>query len=134
MSVGLRNRIPMPAALFQALFISRDNSLVRLGMFAFEPGKQSWTKIEANVRVIINCSLDYTFAVDDVCKCVWTIAFVMNAFVPIMIRRGAVLPFDLTGPGILAWRLIEVPVNYKSSHLGNLLVMWFDLQKRTTKL
>ena len=40
----------------------------------------------------------------------------MNAFVPIMVRRGARFRLNLTRPGVLARRLLKMAMNYKSSH------------------
>jgi len=40
------------------------------------------------------------------------VAFGMNAFVPIVVRRGAYFALDSTCPGIFAWRLIKMAMNY----------------------
>ena len=55
---------------------------------------------------------EMTFAIEHPGHAVWTVAFGVNAFVPIVIRRGAHLALDFTCPGIFARRLIKMAVNY----------------------
>jgi hypothetical protein len=52
-------------------------------------------------------------------KRVCAIAFEMNALIPIVKRRRAWLFFNDAGPGIFAWRLIEVTVDDERRH-GNI--------------
>ena len=40
-----------------------------------------------------------------------TIAFALDALVPVVVRRGRGFDLDFIEPRILTWRLIEVPVN-----------------------
>jgi len=71
-----------------------------------QSGKQSWAKVETDVAVIVDDDV-----VAYVSKGIWSVTFTMNAFVPIVIRRGGWLYFDFPRPGILTWWLIEMPVN-----------------------
>src|ERR687898_2698661 len=69
---------------------------------ALEPRQQRWTKVEAYVRIVVN---------------VRSVALCVNAFIPVVVRRGSWLGVDRTSPGILARWLIKVSMNYKSSHI-----------------
>src|SRR5688500_15858204 len=73
-------------------------------MMAFEPGEQRWSKVEADVGVVVDGSS------------VGAITLRVNALVPIVERRGARLALDFTRPGILTRWLIKMTVNYKSNH------------------
>ena len=82
-----------------ALPVSRKNVLVSFRMRAFKPRKQRWPKVETDLRVVVRDRIR-------------RVTLVVNAFVPIVVRRGAYLALDSTCPGIFAWRLIKMAVNY----------------------
>jgi hypothetical protein len=64
---------------------------------SLEPGEQRRSEVEADERIVDN---------------VWRVTLGVNALVPIVKRRGARLEIDLAGPGILAWWLVKVAVDY----------------------
>jgi hypothetical protein len=98
MTIRLRDRVTMPAALRKTLPISGEDILVSLGMMLFEPREQSGTKVETDPRVITDSS-------------VRRITLVVNTLVPIVIRRRTRLWLDFAGPGVFARGLVEVSVD-----------------------
>jgi len=77
----------------------------------FEPTQKRRPEVEADVRVVIDR------AIGQFDERVGFVAFQVNPLVPVVKRRGARLPFDDPGPGILTRRLIEVTVNDERRHL-----------------
>ena len=76
--------------------IGVEHVLVDRGGFALHPVQQGRPKIEAQLPVQRQERL---------------IRLPRDADVPVVVRRGRRLGIDLSGPGVLARRLIEMPVN-----------------------
>jgi|SRR6185503_2481690 len=106
MSVSLRECIAVTRPRSRTRFIGFENSQVGVGMVRLQPRQKRWTEVETNVSVVI----DSVFADERGRVC--GVAFGMNAFVPIVVRRGAYFALDSTCPGIFAWRLIKMAMNY----------------------
>jgi D-xylose transport system permease protein len=79
---------------------------------AFEPREQSRAKVETYLFVIVYRALYPLLRADDLRLSVGRVAFGMNALIPVVIGSGAKLAIDISRPGILAWWLVEVSVNY----------------------
>ena len=78
-------------------------------MMLLQPGKKRWSKIKTDLRVVI---YDLLFTGDnDPRLAIRLVTLGVDAFVPIVKRQRARFRIDYSGPGILAWRLIEVSVN-----------------------
>jgi hypothetical protein len=88
-----------------AFAICHQDAVICFGVVRLQPRQQGGPKIETYVLVIVD------FCRAKAGKTVGTVAFGVNSLVPIVKWRGARLRFDFTGPGILAWRLIEMSVN-----------------------
>ena len=81
-------------------------------MMEFEPREQSRAEVETYLFVIVYRAFDLLLRTDDLSLSVRRVAFGMNALIPVVIRIGAILALDQSRPGILAWWLVEVSVNY----------------------
>ena len=116
MTIRLRDRVAMTAVLQNTFSVSFENAFVGVWMILFEPVKERRAKVETEVRVIV---YDLGFArrriVDDG-KSIRSIAFDMDAFIPIMKRRGARFLFDNSSPRVFTRRLIEMAVDDQSRH------------------
>ena len=99
MSVSLRDRVAVSAAVRGAFAIGCQDVLVSVGMMLFEPREQRWTKVETDPRVVVY-------------RGIWRVTLSVNAFVPIVKRRRAWFCFNFACPGVLARWLVKVPVNY----------------------
>src|SRR5262245_37511176 len=91
-SVSLRDRITVTRPFTCALFISQNDELVCDGMMLFQPGQKRWSKVETNMRVVV----DANFA--NRCSRICRVTFGVNALVPIMIRCGTELAYDFACP------------------------------------
>ena len=111
MAISLRNRITMSVSLACAVLVGLNNPTVSFRMMRFQPGKQRRPKVEVDVRIVIARLLDPIVLPNDVRKSIGSVAFIVDALVPIMIRIRARLTLNLTGPGVLARWLIKVSVN-----------------------
>jgi hypothetical protein len=110
MIVGLRNRIAMPTVPGGAQGIGRDDTAVSLDVMLLQPGKQRWSKIKTYMLVVIYdllCTAD-----DNPELAIRLVTLRVDAFVPIVKRQRAGFRIDYSCPGVLAWWLIEVAVDY----------------------
>ncbi len=112
MAIGLRDGISVTATSLTADEVGLDNSTVGLGVPALEPREQGRAKVETYLFVIVYRALDRLLRADDLSLSVRHITFGMNALIPVVIGVGAKLAIDISRPGILAWWLVEVSVNY----------------------
>ncbi len=112
MAIGVRYGISMAAAFLGALPVSFENSLVSLRVMPFQPRQQCGAKVEADERVVVCRAFDRLLRAHDAREGIRSIAFGMNALIPVVIGIGAKLALDISRPGILAWWLVEVSVNY----------------------
>jgi hypothetical protein len=104
MTESLRDRVSVTGSIRRAFTVRLNDTLIRLGMVLFHPRQQRRAKVETDLCVII----DDVFADDG--GSVVCVAFSVNAFVPVVIRRGANFLPDLTSPWVFARRLIEMAV------------------------
>src|SRR2546423_12218153 len=100
----------MSVALQSTLAIGIDDVLVCVPVMLLKPTQQCWAKVETDVRVVIYKPLPCCSFVD-ANGSVRTIAFSMNALVPVVKRCGAWLLFYYSRPGIFARRLIKMAVH-----------------------
>ena len=112
MAIGLRDGVSVTTTSLAADDVGLENSAVGFGMMAFKPREQRGAKVETYLFVIVYRALDGLFRADNVRLSVGRVAFGMNALIPVVIRSGAKLALDISGPGILAWWLVKVSVNY----------------------
>ena len=80
-------------------------------MMRLEPRKQRGPEIETDAGVVVRRAFDGMFCPNDVGEGVRSVALVVNALVPVVIRMRAGLSIYDAGPGILARWLIKVSVN-----------------------
>ena len=109
MIVGLRYGIAMSTVPGGALNVGGKNAAVSLRVMLPQPGKQCRSKIKTDMRVVIDdllCTVD-----NNPGRAIRPVTLGVNAFIPIMKRQRAWFWINNSGPGILAWRLIEVSVN-----------------------
>src|SRR2546421_10408941 len=117
MTVSLRDRVAMSAALQSTIAIGIDDALECFPVMLLKPTQQCWAKVETDVRVVIYKPLP-CFSFVDANESVRTIAFSMNALVPIVKRWGAWLLFYYSRPVIVARRLIKMAVHDEKGHSG----------------
>jgi hypothetical protein len=109
--VRLRQRRSVAGKILLALPIRRQDSLVRVGRMAFQPGQQCGAKIEADARVVIDDLRDPRLSIHDPRSAVGQVALCRDPFVPIVIGRSRVLKLDRLKPRILSGRLIKVTMD-----------------------
>ena len=83
------------------------------GRLLGHPGQERGPHVEAQPLVVVDDVLDAPLQIQHAGPGVGRIAFVRDPRVPVVKRRRALLPFDCPGPGVLAGRLIEVPVDHQ---------------------
>ncbi len=76
-----------------------------------KPGQQSRSEIKTYIRAVIEESLAAVFRFAHADESIGSVAFEMNALIPVMERRGAWFRINNSGPGILARWLIEMAVD-----------------------
>src|SRR5262249_5306577 len=69
--------------------------------------------------IVVDDPFDVAMTVHDPRMAVGTVAFGVDAFVPVMMGRGAFLPIDRAGPRIFPRRLVEMPMNDQRIHAFN---------------
>src|SRR5215470_13959564 len=106
MTVGLGDRVPMASSPCRTLAIGNQDPLIRLGMVRLQPRQQCGPKVEAYIQIVVD------FGRSQSGKSIGSIAFGVNSLIPVVKRRSTRLRLDFTGPGILAWWLVKMPVNY----------------------
>ena len=116
-AICLTDCIAVTLVCFRAGPIGIDDPAVRDRMMLLNPTQQRGAKIETDVRVIIDGSRPVT-VLSDRNSAVRLITFRMNAFVPIVERRGARLLINGTGPWIFPGGLVKVAVDDQRWHLG----------------
>ncbi len=109
--VALRNRRAVAVEHGHAFLVGGENALVYLTGMGFQPAHQGGAEIEADEFVVVHDIDDAVAGIEDAGEAVGRITLVGDALVPIMMRRRAGLIFNRFGPGILARRLIKMPVH-----------------------
>ncbi len=97
------------AALTVAVGVEHAAVDVRAG--SLHPGQQRRADVEADMRVVIAQRRDPAVGVEHPRRGVGPVALGGDALVPVVVRGGGVLHFHRVEPGILARRLVEVPVH-----------------------
>src|SRR5262249_36066376 len=85
--------------------------LERCGTHLGHPGQEGRAEVEAHPGVVVEQIDDLTATVDQAGAPVGSVALAGDALVPVVVGMGGVLNLDRLQPRILAWRLIEVPMN-----------------------
>src|SRR6266404_3301552 len=116
MPISLRDRIAVSGTFACALLIRIDDAGIRLRMIVLEPAQQGRSKIEADIRVVVHNSFPASGRIGNAHPGIWLVTLGMNALVPVVKRRGTGLDLDDAGPGILAWRLVEMAVDDECGH------------------
>jgi hypothetical protein len=80
------------------------------------PGEKSGAIIEADSGIVVQDVGNALVIVENAGSQVWSVALGGYALVPVVVRIGRILKFNLLEPRVLAWRLIEVTVNTKIVH------------------
>ncbi len=109
MIVSLRYGIAVSTVPCGALSVGRDDAAVSFRVMLLQPGEQCRSKIKTDMRVVIDdlvCTVD-----NNPGGAIRPVTLGVNAFIPIVKRQRTRFWIDYSGPGILAWRLIEVSVN-----------------------
>jgi len=78
---------------------------------AFHPGEQRRAEVEADVRVVVAQRRDPPVGVEQPGRGVGPVALCGDALIPVVVWSGRVLHLDRVEPGVLARRLVEVPVH-----------------------
>jgi len=117
--VDLGNGISVAAVALATGMIRMKNALVGIRVFCLKPGKKRGAEIETGSFEIINDLDDPALGVQGTGAGIRMIALVMNAFIPVVKGSGTILLFDLFDPGILAGRLIKMPVKTDANFFGH---------------
>jgi hypothetical protein len=99
-----------------ALFIGLDERMVELRRVLSGPRKESGAKIEADSGIVVQNMRNALVLIENTGGQIGSVALSRDALVPVMVRIGRILQFNLFKPRILAWRLIEVTVNTEIFH------------------
>src|SRR5882757_1655185 len=111
MVVSLRHRRAVSGKLLLAHAIGFQDAGVHLRRLRFQPREQRWTKVEADLGIVVD-DLEYPpLIIDDSRRAIRGVALGGDTLVPIVkgIRRG--LRFDGLQPRILSRRLIKVSMD-----------------------
>src|SRR5215471_13089770 len=101
----------MSSKVSLTLLIGSLDRAICLGLFLRHPGKQRWTRIEANSRVVVYDLFNGIPAIESAGHTIRCVALGGNTFVPIMKWIRRILLFHILKPGIFTWRLVKVAVN-----------------------
>ena len=113
--VHLRHRRAMPLVTPPAAALAVHNHPVRARRIVPQPAQQRRPEVETHPRVVIHDPRDMVLFILDARCSIGRVALRANAFVPVVIRGGRVLRLYRLQPRILAWRLIEMPMNADES-------------------
>ena len=102
--VGLRDR-------GAGVAVRGDHPVVGRRCVPRQPRRQRRADVEAEQAVVVHDRHDHAVVVDDPGEGVGPVALGLDALVPVVERRGRRLDRHLLGPGVLAGRLVEVPVD-----------------------
>jgi hypothetical protein len=91
--------------------IGLEDAGIGVRVLLFQPREQGRADVEAHVGVIVGDIADATVVVQDARSAVGRIAFPEDAFVPVVDGRRRGLQFHLIHQGVLAGRLVEMPVD-----------------------
>src|SRR5262249_7007701 len=95
----------------RALRVRRQDRPVHFGILFLEPRQKRRPEIEAHRGVVVDDRDDPVLGVENAGVGVGRVALRRDALVPVVVRVRGGLAFDRLEPRILAWRLVEVPVN-----------------------
>ena len=103
------------------------------------PGKECGPDVEADPFVVVDDVLDAPAPIQHAGTRVGRVALGHDPRVPVVERRGALLPFDLPGPGVLAGRLVEVTVDYQMNRhvivdCGLKIADWDSIENRQSPI
>jgi hypothetical protein len=90
-----------------------DHALVDVGVVTFQPREQRRAHVEGQVPVVVDDRGDEAALVHHARPAVRPVALGRDALVPVVPRRRGRLRADFLRPGVLARRLVEVPVHYE---------------------
>src|SRR4030095_16071540 len=86
MIIAHSNGITMPVMGKDALSISFDNFKICFALFSINPCKQRCPKIKVNVLIIIYFLYNVSFFINNLSFGIWLVAFMINSFIPVMVR------------------------------------------------
>src|SRR5688572_13145095 len=98
----------MPAETYDAAFIRRQNALVGHRRKGLEPAQQRRAEIKADMLKIVDNVGDALGGIQHARECIRGVTFVIDAVIPVVKRRGTILPFDGFGPRIFTRWLVEM--------------------------
>jgi hypothetical protein len=117
--VWLGDRVSMPEA--RAAFpVGIENARVRVGRCTLEPLEKRRPEVEADVLQRVDDAIDPPVGCQHARGDDGTIALLLDARIPVVVRRGGRFALDLFEPRVFAWRLIEMSVNDDAAHLPRL--------------
>ncbi len=97
--VAAGDRGPVAAVAFPALAVGDEDRTVDLRVVPLEPGKKRRCGRETDPCVVVHEFLDQPVGVEDACGGVRGVALCGHPLVPVVVRRGGTLHFDLSEPG-----------------------------------
>ena len=109
--VDLCDRVAVPVTRADAGPIGREDLAIDLGRLTLEPREERGPDVERDLLEVVDDVEDAIGVVHAARGRVGRVAFRRDALVPVVERRRRVLDLDGLEPGILAGRLVEVPVD-----------------------
>jgi hypothetical protein len=77
----------------------------------FDPGQKRGTKIEIDLRVVVDDIHNPSIRIEDTRGGVGGIAFCSDSFIPIMVGIGGILELHRLKPGVLPRGLVKMPMD-----------------------
>ncbi len=108
--VRLGECVAMPRAALRGEQVATPHRAIGDLAVALHPARQGGANVEVKQLVVVADPDDVP--VHDMGVSVGRVRLAQDALVPVVKRRGARLRSDEPGPGIFAWRLVEVAVDY----------------------
>ncbi len=109
--VDLRHGRAVAAKTLAAAQLALQHHAVGAGRILLQPTQQRGPEVEVDARVVVQDARNLVLAVHHPRRAVGGVALRANALVPVVVGRGRVLGFHCFQPGVLARRLVKVPVN-----------------------
>src|SRR5579875_560504 len=116
MIVRLSDRVAVAMARVEAHAVGGADARPGPGMRPLKPAHQRWPEVEAYRPIVVDDAVNRAPVVEDPREGVGSIAFGINAFIPVMKGAGAILGIERSSPRILARRLIKMTMNDDRIH------------------
>ena len=115
MVVRLRDGVAVAAEALAARAVGLEDRAVDVRALALEPASSVGPKLKLIAGVVVDDVEDAVLRVEDARRGVRRVALGGDALVPVVKRSRGVLDLDALQPGVLARRLVEVPVDCDES-------------------